>query len=267
VRVVLCIDRQQLCSIAFKKRSEGFNRASNRSPKISKSFQKTSIHFLESTLINGLQANGTKKTMMVRLTGLGCRRRLVHRPSVFVSGSSGLIEQVKGWRRFMVADGVLVGRVGAVSARPQGPRSLVAPEGESRRPRIPGFMSPGTEDPRKDRPIDPMCGKNYVRLKRARSRFEPNGQADGRQPFMPASVSRRLSLSLIPSVAPVRGGLRPLFVGRVENAFHPAKNYHRMIPFCCKENVAKKFPQKGGAGTRAYHADGQGLPLPGAYRL
>jgi hypothetical protein len=42
--------------------------------------------------------------MIVRLTDLGCRRRLVHRPSVFVSGSSGLLEQVKGWRRFMVAD-------------------------------------------------------------------------------------------------------------------------------------------------------------------
>ena len=70
VRVVICIDRKQLSSIAFKKRSDRFNRASNGPPKISQSFQKISIYFLESALINGLQANGTEKTMIVRLTDL-----------------------------------------------------------------------------------------------------------------------------------------------------------------------------------------------------
>jgi hypothetical protein len=149
VRVVICIDRKQLSSVAFKKRSDRFNRASNSPPKISQSFKKFQLISWNPHLSMGYRQMGRKKTMMVRLTDLGCRRRLVHRPSVFVSGSSGLLEQVKGWRHFTVADGVLVGRVGAVSARPQGPRSLVAPEGEPRRPRIPGVMSPGTEDPRK----------------------------------------------------------------------------------------------------------------------
>ena len=61
---------------------------------------------------------------------------------------------------------------------------------EPRRPRSPGY-GPGDLGPAdKDRPIDPTSGKNYVRLNKARTGFEPNGQADGRQPFMPANVSR-----------------------------------------------------------------------------
>jgi hypothetical protein len=41
-------------------------------------------------------------------------------PSVFVSGSSDLFKQVKGWRRFTIADGVFVRRVVAISVRPVG---------------------------------------------------------------------------------------------------------------------------------------------------
>ena len=71
-------------------------------------------------------------------------------PSVFVSGSSGLFKQVKGWRRFHDR-----GRLGAVSS------DLAAAEPHEREK---GTRRPRTqeepEDPGKDRPIDPTSGKN-----------------------------------------------------------------------------------------------------------
>jgi hypothetical protein len=79
-------------------------------------------------------------------------------------------------------------------------------------------MSPRTGD--KDRPIDPMSGTEFAR-KRARTGFEPIGKADGRQPFMP-----RVSPEPLPLMLPFRFAhamrMRPLSVGRVESAFHPA---------------------------------------------
>ena len=36
---------------------------------------------------------------------------------VFISGSSGLMKQVKGWRLFKIADGVFVRRVGTLAVR------------------------------------------------------------------------------------------------------------------------------------------------------
>jgi hypothetical protein len=48
-------------------------------------------------------------------------------------------------------------------------------------------MSPGTGtwDPRKRQADRSDVRQEYARLKRPRTGFEPNGQADGRQPFMP----------------------------------------------------------------------------------
>ena len=160
MRVVICIDRKQLSSIAFKKRSDRFNRASNSPLKISQSFQKISIYFLESALINGLQANGTKKTMMVRLptsvvaAGLFIVLLSSFRvPPIF-------FEQVKGWRHFYGRGWRLCGTRG----RGFRPTSRAAePRCARRGTRVrgsPGY-EPGDRGPAdKDRRIDPMCGKN-----------------------------------------------------------------------------------------------------------
>ena len=123
--------------------------------------------------------------MIVRLTGLGCRRRLVHRPSVFVSGSSGLLEQVKGWRHFTIADGVVAGHAGAVSARPQGPRSLVAPEGESRRPRIPGSRARGPRTRGKRQADRSDVRQEFARLNKSPIAFRAQWTSGRAQPFMP----------------------------------------------------------------------------------
>ncbi len=50
--------------------------------------------------------------------GVACSPRVVR--SVFVSVPPIFIKQVKGWRHFTIADGVLARRAGAVSARPHG---------------------------------------------------------------------------------------------------------------------------------------------------
>ena len=59
---------------------------------------------------------------------------------------------------------------------------------------------------------------------------------------MPASVSQCLSSSLIPSVRRVRRK-RPLFVGRVESAFHPAMAHYDEIQSFCKEIAKKCFSE------------------------
>ena len=76
----------------------------------------------------------------------------------------------------------------------------------------------------KDRPIDPTSGRNSP-ASPGPNRFRTNGQADGRQPFMPKSISQPLPSILIPSVSPIARRMRPLSVGRLENAFHPTTDH------------------------------------------
>ena len=92
-------------------------------------------------------------------------------------------------------------------------------------------MSPRTAE--KDRAIDPLSGKKFAR-KRARTGFEPNGQADGRQPFMPR-VSYNPCLLMLPFGFAHARRMRPLSVGRLDNAFHPATDHHAMVLNTCKE--------------------------------
>jgi hypothetical protein len=82
--------------------------------------------------------------------------------------------EVKGWR--LLQDR---GCLDAISARPDGREA-------STRKGNPASTGHGLAD--KDRPVDPMSGKNTPAWKRARSGVEP-WQADGRQPFMPLRVS------------------------------------------------------------------------------
>jgi hypothetical protein len=98
---------------------------------------------------------------------------------VFVSGSSGLLKQEKGWRRFYDRGRFRRRLSGSAAASRKGEKKGAVAR------RIPRVMSPGRGrgPAEKDRPIDPTSGKKFAR-KRARSGFEP-WQADGRQPFVP----------------------------------------------------------------------------------
>jgi hypothetical protein len=87
----------------------------------------------------------------------GCSRSF----GFFVSGSSCLFKQVKGWRRFTVADGVFVRRIELF------PPDLSAAEPDEREKGTPAstehppVMSPGDRGPlEKDRPIVPTSGRN-----------------------------------------------------------------------------------------------------------
>jgi hypothetical protein len=126
-------------------------------------------------------------------------------------GSSSFMKQVKGWRHF---DRGTLGRHFRPTWRP---RASLREKGNP-----PRAKSPRTGE--KDRPTDPTSGKKFAR-KRARTGSEPI-QADGRQPFIASrSISRSLPSSPIPSVWPIARCMRPLSVGRVEHASHPAKNH------------------------------------------
>ncbi len=95
-------------------------------------------------------------------------------------------------------------------------------------------VEPGTGTSReKDRPIDPMSGKNSP-ASPSPNRFLANGQADGRQPFMPQEylttpAFEDLSLPFRPCEADAAA-----LVGRLDNAFHPATDHHSRIPIICK---------------------------------
>jgi hypothetical protein len=77
--------------------------------------------------------------------GLHVRPGFIVVASVFISGSSGLMKQVKGWRRFDR------GRLDAIGADLTA-ASLIARKRESSSPRPQGRGN--------DRAIDPMSGKN-----------------------------------------------------------------------------------------------------------
>jgi hypothetical protein len=49
----------------------------------------------------------------------------------------------------------------------------------------------------------------------------------------------------------MRGGKRPLSVGRVESAFPPATNHYATLRLICKENSTNGFSQIGGGAYRA----------------
>jgi hypothetical protein len=94
---------------------------------------------------------------------------------VFVSCSSCLFKQEKGWRHFDRGRR-LCQTLDAISVRLGAREPHCAKKGT--------LQGPKARGPGKDRPIDPMSGMEFARLN-ARSGVEPLGMADGRQPFMP----------------------------------------------------------------------------------
>ena len=134
------------------------------------------FYFCAASRLEG--GHGAASALPVRM-GFMCRFLGLHFEFLLAFSS-----EVKGWRRFHDR-----GRLGAVLS------DLAAAEPDerekgTRRPRIPGAC-PG-RDLRKKTGRSIRCPARIRPLKRARTGFEPNGQADGRQPFMPASVSQPL---------------------------------------------------------------------------
>ena len=106
-------------------------------------------------------------------------------------------------------------------------------------------------------------------LKRARTGFEPLGIADGRQPFMPR-VSHNPCLLMLPFRFAHAMRMRPLSVGRVESAFHPARDHYGNVHTFCKENATKilSLLYRSGPGTApryrlGYRVKGQSRAHPG----
>ena len=100
-----------------------------------------------------------------------------------------------------------------------------------REPGVHGAKARGPAE--KDRPIDPTSGKNSPASKEPEPVSEPI-QADGRQPFMPQEYLTTPAFNLIPSVSLITRRMRPLSVGRFDNAFHPAINHNSMFHTMCK---------------------------------
>ncbi len=80
---------------------------------------------------------------------------------------------------------------------------------------------PGTEDPRKRQGDRSDVRHKFARLK-SPIRFRVSEIADGRQPFMPQEYLTMPAFKSYHFDSRLRGGKRPLSVGRVESAFHPA---------------------------------------------
>ena len=118
--------------------------------------------------------------------------------------------------------------------------------------------TPGSTDPRV-MPGTRTCGQRQAdrsdvrqefARKRARTGFEPLEIADGRQPFMPR-VSHNPCLLMLPFRFAHAMRMRPLSVGRVESAFHPARCHYGNVHTFCKENATKIFSllYRSGPGT------------------
>jgi hypothetical protein len=81
------------------------------------------------------------------------------------------------------------------------------------------------------------CSARIRPLHQARTGFGPNGQTDGRQPFMPQEYLTTPAfedLSLL--FRSCEAGAAAL-VGRVDNAFHPATDRDSIVPTLCKSTA------------------------------
>ncbi len=138
VRVVLCIGRKQLSSIASKS-------AQTVSIELQIALQKFHNPFRKFQFISGTPHLSMGYRQMGRKNNDSAVDRPRLSPPAWLSSFClrfGFLRSVRASEGLAPFYGR--GRPGAVSARPQGPRSLVAPEGEPRRPRIPGVMIPGS---------------------------------------------------------------------------------------------------------------------------
>jgi hypothetical protein len=150
-------------------------------------------------------------------------------PLVLVSGSSGLLKQVKGWRHFTVAGGP--SRGGASAPFPSDLRAAGPHERE--KGNLP--FGPKPEERGKDRAIDPTSGQKMRPLKiKSPNRFRALGQADGRQPFMPRDYLTIPAFEPYPFVLAQSGAEAAAFRRARRGAFHPAIIHYATVPFFCQ---------------------------------
>ena len=146
---------------------------------------------------------------------------------VFISSSSSLFERGEGLAPFSYR-----GRSGAVSVRPRRPRSLVARKG------IPGSMDPRVMSPgtaaEKDRPIDPMSGKNSPASKEPEPVSSPMDKRTGASPSC-LRVSHNPCLLTLPFGFAHAMQMRPLSVGRVTTPFIQQRIIIAWFWWICKE--------------------------------
>ena len=175
---------------------------------------------------------------------------------VFVSGPPVLSSKRRAGAIFKIAD--------ARAPFPSDPGGRGASFMRKREPGVRGPIpgsQPGTGTRDKDRLIDPMSGIEFAR-KRARTGFEPLRIANGRQPFMPLRVSHDPCLQNLSLRFAHARRMRPLSVGRLDDAFHPATPHHCGIPGVCKLISLISIIWLIGQGVAgAYRAGGQGAPL------
>src|SRR5271165_2011271 len=75
---------------------------------------------------------------------------------------------------------------------------------------------------------------------------KPDPLASGRAPALHALLEEYLTIPVFepyPFSSPITRRMRPLSVGRVENAFHPAKCHSRVIQISCKGFSQKIFAE------------------------
>ena len=82
-----------------------------------------------------------------------------------------------------------------------------------------------------------MSGKKFAR-KRARTGFEPLDKRTGASPSC-LRVSHDPCLLMLPFRFAHAMRMRPLSVGRLDNAFHPAMDHYLLILYTCKEIMLK----------------------------
>ena len=145
--------------------------------------------------------------------------------------------EVKGWRRFMIADAWA---------------SFVRPGGRGADEREKGTRGPWTMSPRTcgKRQADRSDVRQEFARKRARTGFEPLDKRTGASPSCRECLTNPCLL-MLPFRFAHAMRMRPLSVGRLDSAFHPATDHYREVQTFCKENATKSFSilHRSGPGT------------------
>ena len=104
----------------------------------------------------------------------------------------------------------------------------------------PGVDGPKARGPKDKRQADRSDVRQEFARKRARTGFEPLDKRTGASPSCRECLLNPCLLMLPFRFAhPMR--IRPLSVGRVDNAFHPATGSHSIVRLFCKEFSLKSF--------------------------
>ena len=135
------------------------------------------------------------------------------------------------------------------------PRSLTA----KRKPPRP--RSQRSRDVRKKTGRSIRCAARMRPLEKSPNRFR--ALASGQAPALHAlRLSHNPCLETYPFDFACARPMRPLSVGRLENAFHQAKHHPIIVPISCKEISSKFFSQKTASALREGRQSGRDAHSP-----